>query len=238
MSTYRSTSGSPPTSKPVCYRSATDLSHPHSDPFRRCQRCHRTICLDCIGRHVSGGVICVECSGLTFAHTVPVPPAVARRGFGASAGPALRSLGAGVGAVAGGVWQGARWVGNELLRPYRPQPGSRQRLQGDLRVWWITGDTAFQIAIALVVGLAAIVLSALVYGIIREIPFSRVIVAIVGAAVFWAIVASQLLFRFRPLLGDLTARVFAFLLAFVLAFAFGVWLIHWEWLDRVLNLFG
>ena len=81
--------------------------------------------------------------------------------------------------------------------------------------------------------LVFIVLGALLYGVINDIPLSRVIVAMVGSAVFWVLVASQLLYRMRDSLGDLTARAFAFFLASVLAFALGIWLINWSWLDTV-----
>jgi hypothetical protein len=102
-----------------------------------------------------------------------------------------------------------------------------------LRVWWLTGDFVFQLVLVSIFVLVFIVLGALLYGVLNDIPLTRVIVAMVGSAVFWVFVASQLLYRFRQSHGNLTAMAFAFPLASVLAVAFGMWLINWSWLDTL-----
>jgi hypothetical protein len=144
--------------------------------------------------------------------------------------------------VLGGIWNGIRWAGRELAEPFRARPGTGGQLggdlRGDLRIWWITGDTVFQGIVALIVVLVAIVVMILVYGLVNDIPLLRVIVAIFGAASFWVFVAIQILYRLQRVLGPVAAMVISFLLAFVMAVPFGAWLIHQTWLDRILGLFG
>jgi len=147
-------------------------------------------------------------------------------------------VGTGARGVLDRIWGGVRWVGRELAAPFRPQPGPVGQGGGDLRIWWITGDTVFQGIVALLVVLAAIVVMTLVYGLVNDIPLLRVIVAIFGAASFWVFVAIQILYRLQRVLGSVSAMVISFLLAFVLATLFGAWLIHRTWIDSFLGLFG
>jgi len=86
--------------------------------------------------------------------------------------------------------------------------------------------------------LAAIIVLGLLYATVNDIPGSRVIVAVVASATLWAVLASQLLYLFRRSLGAMSAKVFAFLLAFVLAVAFGAWLIQQPFVDKLLRPFG
>ena len=219
----------------LCYRALKDRSRPHPDPYRECELCGRTICLDCIGGYgPNGTVICVECAA---------PEAYGERGsqgrgLRSLTGPALGSVGAGARGVLGGIWGGMRWVGRELAKPFKTQPGPRGQFGGDVRIWWISTDLVFQGIVALLVVLAAIVVMTLIYGLVNDIPLLRVIVAIFGAGSFWVFVAIQLLYRLQGPLGTLAARVIAFLLALLLAGLFGAWLIHQTWLDRLLGLFG
>jgi hypothetical protein len=219
----------------LCYRALKDRSRPHPDPYRECELCGRTICLDCIGGYgPNGTVICVECAA-PEAYGVQESR---RGGFARSTGPALGSVGSGARGLLGGIWGGVRWVGRELAEPFTAQPGPRGQPGGDLRIWWISGDLVFQGIVTLLVVLAAIVVMTLIYGWVNDIPLLRVIVAIFGAGSFWVVVAIQLLYRLQGPLGTLAARVIAFLLALVLAGLFGAWLIHQTWLDGLLGLFG
>ena len=241
MSTSHSTPGSPHTSTTTCYRSASDPNHPHLGPFQRCQTCHRTICPDCIGSHTaSGGVICVGCSQRAHSSAGHAVPGLPWRQFVSWTGLALASLLAGVLLLLRALGKALAWLLHLLARPFQSEVEEQYTPGSGLHIffWNISGETVVMAVGYLFVALALIIVLALGYGKLNDIPLARVIVAIAGAATFWAIVASQLLYWFRKPLGALSAKVFAFILAFFLAVVFGFCLINLSFLDKLFQLFS
>ena len=140
--------------------------------------------------------------------------------------------------LASRIWDGLCWVGRGLARPY--QQGAQEPQSTPQRNFFVVflhifGDDLLVAAGILACSLAALVLAALLYGMINDIPFLQVIVGMVGAAVFWAIVVGQLRHWFRTALGEITSRIFAIFVAFIMAVPFGVWLMNWTFIDTVLQ---
>lgn len=241
MSTAPSGSGPQYTISSACYRTSRDLSHAHLGPYDRCQVCDGIVCPDCIGRHqTSGGVICVECSGLVRASRASTAQGPARRHTVSYMGRAWGVLQTGGRHLWGGVRGTLSWLARTWRQPFEDEvedSGRAQRGLIDIFIWNIHDDTIFQAVLGVFALLAACVVAGLVYATIQDIPPTRVIVAVVAAATLWALVAGQLRFRFRRSLGKTSSQVFAFLLALFLAFAFGLWLLHQTFIDRLLEPF-
>ena len=111
------------------------------------------------------------------------------------------------------------------------------RTKDDLPAFFLSGEPTIQIIRGLALAFIVISVSALTYGTAKDIPPTRITVAISGAVTFWAVIASQLMHVFHKSRVTLSAKVFAFLLAFILTFAFGAWLINWSFIDQFLNPF-
>jgi hypothetical protein len=152
----------------------------------------------------------------------------------------MSTLRAALGWLASKIWGALRWLGRGLARPYQQGaqgPSASSQRNYVVVFLHIFGDDLLVAIGILVCSLAALVLAALLYGKINDIPSLRVIVGIVGAAIFWAIIVGQLRYWFRTALGEVTSRIFAISVAFILAVPFGMWLMNWTFLDKFFALF-
>ena len=140
--------------------------------------------------------------------------------------------------LAAKIWEALCWLGRGLARPYQQgaqgQPASSQRSFLVVFVHIFGEDLLVAIGI-LVCSLAGIVLAAILYGLLNDIPSPRVIVGFVGGCVFWAIMVGGFQYWFR-FLGSFGSRIFAYFVSFILAVLLGVALMNWTFLDRVLGI--
>jgi hypothetical protein len=227
---------------PACYRKGKDTTHSHIGPsFNRCAACGRTICYECISRHLpSGHVICVEC----------VRPFLTRQLYRIREQPwaeyyrrlktSLIYAALGVtwlfSTIASLIYRFASFV----TKPFRSDD-YHQRYRGTQHVFdinWI--DYRDKIRFAFIFIGVALVAAAIgfLYSEVRGIPRARVLVAFSGTCVFWGILAIYLQYFFEPALPRPVSQIVAYSASFFLAILFGSWLINLEMLDKILAFLG
>ena len=125
----------------------------------------------------------------------------------------------------------------ECYRNHSRAGGSRDttRRKFDILLWHISGDTLLVAIGSLLCVLIVLLLGAMLYGEINDIPRGRVTVAIVAAVMCWIVVALQILRWVSDAFGEMTGRVAAFLVAFIAAILFGLVLMNWTFIDTVLE---
>lgn len=220
-SSFCSTCGVPlEDSKSKCAFSDSTSTHKHLGPFERCAACGKTICSECVGRHLPTGVVwCIRCvsdspKGMSVRKSVRKIESVHRK-----TRPSRPS--------AYGTSKGRRsgsWRHRE----------DRRGAYFEVSYSTLADKVQFGFMFALVI--VAVVVGALIYANINIIPIPRVILAIVLTCASWAVMSVNLRFLFDRPLGRTASQIISYILASFLGCLVFIWLIRWTWLDRILRI--
>ena len=213
-----------------CYLEDAIRTHTHVGPFERCTVCGKTICSECIGRHLpSGAVWCVRCASVSLGDdrlaqftyrpgSLVYTTSLQRR--------RPRS-----------IRHGMRRLFRGLAAPFRRperQSANLNDYRFDLTFTTLNDKVQFGAMLALVI--VAVVLGGLIYAQLNSIPPQRVILVIALTCASWAIVSIYLRFLFdNSSLGRTTSQIISYIIASFLAFLMATWFINWSWLDPILG---
>ncbi len=226
-----------------CYLKDSIHAHPHLGPFERCIVCGKSICSECIGRHLSTGAVwCLRCAAVSdgadrvlkltsqpskIIHVAPVWR-VARPSAKYRIAIAFRDLRDFVARVLNG-----------LAAPFRSngwQP-RQSRFDANLNLSFSTLQDKMQFGYTLVAVILIVVLGAIIYADLNAIPFQRVILVIALTCASWAVVAIYVRSLFdKSALGSTASQIVSYIIASFLAFLMASWFINWTWLDRLLGV--
>lgn len=236
----------------TCYRATIEPERSHlGPPFYRCAECHRVICHNCIGENLSSGaVLCRACANATAGvdtmprytstHATRITPArTTQKTALAHSRPVWPVLVRGIASTFTGIANALLRVSAVMTAPFR---SARQAPLESRRLGFDVSFTSFGDKVNFFWALAAVILVGLlggmIYADVNDIPLSRLFLAAAATFTFWGIVAVYLQYAFDRALGRPMSQIIGYLVAFFLALILGGWLIRWEWLDKLLGVFG
>jgi hypothetical protein len=213
-----------------CYLEDAIRTHTHLGPFERCTVCGKTICSECIGRHLpSGAVWCVRCASVSLGDDRLAQFTYRPGSLVYTTSLRRRSPRS--------IRHGMRRLFRGLATPFR-RPERQSADLNDYRfdLTFATLNDKVQFGAILVLVVIAIVFGSVVYAELNGIPFRRVILVIALTCAFWAIVAIYLRFLFdNSSLGRTASQIISYIIASFLAFLMATWFINWSWLDPILG---